>query len=279
MKYFSVTKPGIIFGNIITATGGYFLGTSGQIHVFTYIAMLIGMSLVIASGCVYNNIIDRDIDQLMERTKNRVMPNGLIDPKVALCYATMLGILGLFILYFFTNPLTALIALIGLVIYVVVYSLCLKRHTTLGTAIGGISGAIPPIVGYCAITNNLDTGAIILFLILFFWQIPHSYAIAIYRLNDYKAAAIPVLPVKKGIKRTKISMLIFSIAFAIASILPTAFGYTGNIYLVISGLFGLGWFFLSLKGFFCKDNVIWARKMFSYSIVNITLISLLMIVK
>jgi len=167
VRFFSVTKPGIIVGNIITLTGGFFLGSHGNIHFLLYLTTLVGMSLVIASGCVLNNYIDRDIDQLMERTKNRVLVKGLIPEKIALLYATFLGVLGIFLLYWAVNRLTAAIALFGWLVYVVIYSLYAKRHSRFGTSVGAIAGAIPPVVGFCAATNTMSAGAIILFFILF----------------------------------------------------------------------------------------------------------------
>ncbi|MFN7097387.1 MAG: heme o synthase, partial [Gammaproteobacteria bacterium] len=191
MRFFSILKPGIIFGNIVTVTGGFFLGFQHHLNPWLLLITWLGMSLVIGSGCVINNFIDRDIDKLMERTKNRVLVLGLMSNQMALLYALGLGILGFAILLFGTNGLTTLVSFIGFFFYVVVYSLLLKRKSTWSTIVGSVAGAVPPVVGYCAVTNQFDIGAVLLFLILFFWQIPHFYAIAIYRLNDYKAASIP----------------------------------------------------------------------------------------
>lgn len=240
------------------------------------IATLIGVSLIIASGCVFNNFIDQDIDKVMERTKNRVLAKGLISGKIAIVFAIVLGILGVLVLYFFTNHLTVRIALGGLFVYVVVYSLWLKRKSVHGTVIGSISGSIPPVAGYCAVTNSFDLGALILFLILSFWQMPHSYAIAIYRLNDYKNAGIPVLPVKKGIPTTKIYMLIYIILFIVAILMLSFMGYTGYIYFTVVAALGLRWLWICIKGFHTYDDRIWARKMFIFSIIIITLLSIMM---
>ena len=200
IKYFwTLTKPGIIFGNLITVIGGFFLGSRGQIDNWLFVATIIGTALVIASGCVFNNFIDRDIDKLMQRTKNRVLVKGLIAPYSAFLYATILGVFGLAILYLKTNLLALSIAFLGLFVYVIIYSLWQKRNSVYATLVGSISGAVPILVGYCAATNMFDLGAILLFLILSLWQMPHSYAIAIYRFNDSQQAAIPVLNKKKVI--------------------------------------------------------------------------------
>ena len=272
-KFYSVTKPGIIFGNVITVAGGFCLGAKGAHDFGLFLATLIGIALVIASGCVFNNIIDRDIDRIMERTRNRVLVKGLMSATTALIYATVLGILGTLILYWQTNPLTVIVALIGLFVYVVVYSLWFKRHSIYGTLIGSISGAVPPVVGYCAVTNRFDLGAIILFVILSLWQMPHSFAIAIFRLKDYTAASISILPVKRGIAATKIQMIAYTLAFAIAVCLMTIFGYTGLIYLIVVGISGILWVRLAFKGLSTDDDKKWARKMFLYSIIIIMLFS------
>jgi heme o synthase len=274
--FWTITKPGIIFGNLITVIGGFFLGSRGQVDIGLFIATMAGTSFVIASGCVFNNFIDRDIDKLMQRTKNRVLVKGLLSPYIALAYATILGFSGLVLLYLKTNLLALSIACIGLFVYVVIYSLWQKRNSTYATLIGSISGAVPILVGYCAATNMFDLGAILLFLILSLWQMPHSYAIAIYRLTDYQQASIPVLPIKKGIYQTKIHMLAFTVMFVIATLMLTLFGYTGFAYLFMAGISGIGWIWLCILGFKTQDDQIWARRMFIASIINIVLLCILM---
>ncbi|RNC77819.1 heme o synthase [Piscirickettsia salmonis] len=276
MRLLSVTKPGIIFGNIVTACGGYFLGSQGSFSFITFVATIVGMSLVIACGCVINNCIDQDIDKLMARTKRRVSAQGLLSNANMILYGIVLGVLGVIFLYFFTNRLTVVVALVGLFVYIVLYSLWLKRTSIHGTFIGAISGAVPPVVGYCATTNRFDAGAMILFAILFLWQMPHSYAIAIFRLKDYKAANIPVLPVVKGIEHTKVIMCIYTVLFAIVVLLPTVFGYAGYTYLIAACLFGLSWLVLAIKGLGSDSNITWSRKMFVLSILGIMLLSVAM---
>lgn len=279
MKFVSITKPGIIFGNIVTVCGGFFLASQGPINFPLFAMTLIGMILVIASGCVFNNCIDRDIDQLMRRTKNRVLAQGLIHIGIALLYASVLGVLGFLLLYFRTNSLTAFLALVGLFFYVVVYTLLLKRRSTYGTIIGGVAGAMPPVVGYCAVSNSFDFGAMLLFLILFFWQIPHVYAISICQLNDYAIARIPILPLKRSIRYTKITMLVYIIAFTFFAVLPGVFGYAGLAYLIVAFCIGLGWFILGLHGFTRQSDRYWSRKMFVFSIIGIMTLCLMMVVK
>ena len=205
--YYTLTKPGIIYGNAITVIAGFFLASSSVLEWRLLPLILIGISLIIASGCVFNNYIDRDIDSLMERTKKRALVVGSIPSLYALVYGAVLGLLGTGVLLFFTNYTTVLVALAGLFVYVVVYSLWLKRTSVHSALIGGISGAIPPVVGYVAVSGTLDIGALLLFSILVLWQMPHSFAIAIYRLGDYQAAHIPVLPVMRGVSITKLQII------------------------------------------------------------------------
>ena len=275
-NYYRVTKPGIIYGNLVTVLGGFFLATHSMhrsVDVGLLLATVLGISLVIAGSCVMNNIIDRDIDALMERTKNRELVLGVIKPRSAFIYGLVLILLGIAMLFFRTNPLTLLVALIGVFFYVVCYSLYAKRGGVFGTLVGSVSGAVPPVVGYLAVTNSLDAGAILLFLILSIWQMPHSYAIAIYRLDDYRKAKIPVLPVARGLMRTKIETLLYSLLFACAILALYSFGYAGKVYIVLMGAASLMWLFLSVQGFFQSNDRQWAKRMFIVSILIITLFS------
>ena len=231
-QYLQVTKPGIIFGNLISVVGGFLLASKGSINYTLFLTSMVGVSLVVASGCVFNNVIDRDIDRKMERTKNRVLVKGLISAKTSLVYATLLGIAGFMMLYFGANPLAMWLSVIGFIVYVGIYSLYMKRHSVYGTLIGSLSGAAPPVIGYCAVSNEFDAGAIILLAIFSLWQMPHSYAIAIYRFKDYQAANIPVLPVVKGIPVAKHHITIYILAFMIATLMLSLGGYAGYKYLV-----------------------------------------------
>lgn len=278
MRFISITKPGIIFGNTVTACGGFFLASHLHVNLLLLLITVVGMALVIASGCVFNNVIDRDIDPLMERTQKRPIAQGLISPGIALLYGTVLGIVGLFVLYFGTNLRALSAAVLGWFVYVVLYSLALKRRSPLGTLIGGIAGAVPPVVGYLAVTNTFNFGAVLLFLILFFWQMPHFYAITIYRLKDFASAKLPVLPLQKGIPYTKFAIMVYIPIFTLAAISPAFFGYAGRFYFAGAFLLGLIWFILGIKGFKTQADRPWARKMFLFSIVNITLLSILMLV-
>ncbi len=266
-EYYHLTKPGIIKGNALAAIAGYFLASKGiGYDGIVFVAMLTGLSLVIASGCVFNNYIDRDIDKKMARTKKRALVNGSISASYALVFATVLGLTGLALLGLFTNILTMLVALTGFFFYVVVYGIG-KRATVHGTVIGSISGAIPPVVGYTAVSNTLDVGALLLFIILTLWQMPHFYAIAMFRLKDYQAAGIPVLPAVHGMRATKIQILVYIAAFVFATASLTIFDYTGIAYACLMSVVSLAWFYRGVIGFKAVDDIKWARQMFGFSLI------------
>lgn len=276
-QYLQVTKPGIIFGNLISVIGGFLLAAKGTINYPLFVATLIGVSLVVASGCVFNNVIDRDIDKKMERTKNRALVKGLIPLKNTLVYASLLGIAGFALLYLAANPLAMWLAVMGFVVYVGVYSLYMKRHSVYGTLIGSLSGAAPPVIGYCAVSNQFDAGALILLLIFSLWQMPHSYAIAIFRFKDYQAANIPVLPVVKGISVAKHHITLYILAFMIATLMLSLGGYAGYKYLVVAAAVSVWWLGMALSGYKRpNDDRAWAKKLFLFSIVAITSLSVMM---
>jgi protoheme IX farnesyltransferase len=277
LKHFiQITKPGIIFGNVLSVAGGFFLASKGHIDFGLFLAAMIGTSLVVASGCVFNNCIDRDIDVKMERTKNRVLVQGLISLKLALAFATVLGIAGVWLLYTKANALAALCAVIGFVIYVGFYSLYLKRKSVHGTLVGSLSGAMPPVIGYVAVSNTFDLAALTLLVMFSLWQMPHSYAIAIFRFNDYLAASIPVLPVKRGIRVAKRHILIYILAFLLATLMLTFGGYAGLNYLAVAAAMGMYWLYMAWTGYKAKDDTVWARKLFVFSIFTITALSVAM---
>jgi protoheme IX farnesyltransferase len=277
LKHFiQITKPGIIFGNVLSVAGGFFLASKGHVDIGLFLAAVIGTSLVVASGCVFNNCIDRDIDVKMERTKNRVLVQGLVSLRLALIYATVLGVVGVGLLYTKANALAALFAVIGFVIYVGFYSLYLKRRSVHGTLVGSLSGAMPPVIGYVAVSNTFDLAALTLLVMFSLWQMPHSYAIAIFRFNDYRAASIPVLPVKRGIRVAKRHILIYILAFLLATLMLTFGGYAGLNYLAVAAAMGMYWLYMAWTGYKAKDDTVWARKLFVFSIFTITALSVAM---
>ena len=267
--YVSLMKPGIVAGNMITAAGGFILASKGSIDFLLFLTVLAGLSLIIAAGCVSNNYIDRFADQKMARTQNRPLAKESISKESALIFALLLGIAGTFLLAAFVNLLTVAIALLGFAVYVFFYSF-IKYRSSFSTLIGSLAGAVPPVIGYCAVSSSLDGCAFLLFLIMVLWQMPHFYAIALYRLNDYAAASIPVLPLKKGVPATKVHMILYTAAFCLASRMLAVAGYAGKIYAITAVILGFSWLLLAISGLFAKDDRLWARKMFFFSLLVVT---------
>lgn len=237
----------------------------GKISVDSLLGVLLGAALIVACGCVINNFIDRSIDRKMNRTEQRALVTGDITTKNALIYATALGLSGVVVLVFLTNWLTTLLGLIGLFAYVVVYGWA-KRRTWHGTLIGTISGSIPPVAGYTAVTGSLGLGAFLVFLILTAWQMPHFYAIALFRLKDYKAAGIPVLPAVKGVEPTKRQIIAYLLVFTVAVCLPTLLGLATNAYGIVMLVVSLVWLYFGLKDLKSDNYIVWAKRHFKVSL-------------
>lgn len=275
-NYFLVTKPAIVFGNLISVAGGFFLASRGHFDMALLLPTLLGMSLVVASGCVFNNVIDRNMDRKMTRTRNRALARGLMSPGAAVRYGSLLGIAGTALLFATTNMLCIAVVLGGFAIYVGLYSLYLKRRSLYATLIGSLAGAAPPLAGYCAVSHHFDMGAVILLCIFSLWQMPHSYAVAIFRYRDYAAAAIPVLPVQRGMPATKRHIIGYMLAFVAAALMLTFGGYTGYGYLAVAAGTGLFWLYMAWSGYRASDDQVWARKLFVSSIAAITVLSIMM---
>lgn len=273
---YEITKPGIIYGNAIPFIGGFFLAARGTVGWRLFIAALVGMSLVIASGCVFNNVIDRDVDAKMRRTKDRALASGKLSGPMPIIYGTVLGLLGFMILAVAVNLAATAVAAFGFLFYVVMYSLWWKRRSAWGTVVGSFSGAVPPVIGYAAVSGRIDLAAFCLFAIMVAWQMPHFYAIAIRRADEYAAAGIPVLPVVRGVRATKRQMLWYIVAFIAIAPLLTVFGYCNVAYAVVSLVLGLGWLGLGISGLRLSDkderNIVWAKRMFLASLVVLVLL-------
>ncbi len=265
-SYYLLSKPGIIYSNLITVFAGFMFGTKATIDYPLLFSTLVGSACIIASGCVFNNIIDRDIDGMMTRTKGRPLVTGVISLVNAKIFGSLLFFVGICILGVFSGQLATLIAIGGFFFYIICYSLITKRTSIHGTLVGSVSGAVPPLIGYVSATQMFDEPALILFLILTAWQMPHSFAIALYREKDYESANIPVLPIVKGAYTAKWQMLLYVLLFTFFVCLLSIRGYTGVFFASIMLISGGIWIYLSIQGFSHKNETAWARKMFFYSI-------------
>jgi protoheme IX farnesyltransferase len=273
-----LTKPGIIYGNLISALGGFLFAAQGNINWLLGLAALSGTAFVIASGCTLNNYIDREIDAKMARTKQRALVQGTIPDNHALLYAASLSLAGFAILAFFTNILTLYVGLAGIYCYVVAYGIT-KRKGPIGTIIGSFAGSTPILAGYTAVTGRLDGAAILLFLAMALWQMPHFYAIAMFRLKDYQNAGIPVLPAVKGTVYAKYSIMGYVAAYGVTVSLLTILGYASYMFLVAMLGLSLLWLWKGTRGFNQKsnaDNITWARGMFGYSLIVMLSFSILL---
>lgn len=274
-SYLQLIKPGITLSNTLTALAGFFLAASlAPFSLTALIGGVAGTALVIASACVINNIIDRDLDKRMKRTSRREIASGTITLRNALVFGIVLGLIGFGLLLALANVLTFVLGAVAYIWYVVIYGVA-KRTTAWSTLIGGVPGALPPVAGYTALTGSLDMAAMTLFLILFFWQIPHFYAISMFRRDDYAKAKLPVWAVRFGLKKTKLHILLSAILFALTVPLLTVFGYTGIVYAVASTGLALYWMYVGIKRYRTDDDIKWARAMFGVSLLVLLAMCLL----
>lgn len=241
------------------------------------VTVLIGSTLTIASACVINNYWDYELDQKMERTKKRVQPIDRLGLRFVLMYGIILGLIGLLLLFILVNAVTGLLALLGWSVYVVIYTMWLKRSSTWSTSVGGISGAMPPVIGYCAVSNQIDMGAWLLFALLFLWQPPHFWSLGIRRVEEYRVAGFPLLPVVKGVKRTKLQMIPYVLLLIPTVFLLFYYGYVGYVFLAVSVIGGVIWLVHTVHGLDAKDNEKWAKHNFLISVNYLLIVFILMI--
>lgn len=273
--YYQLTKPGVTYGNIITAVAGFFLAaaTARQFDLGLFIATVVGMTFVVGAACALNNVLDRDIDAVMERTKTRAVASQRLQPGPAATFSIILGLVGTAILAIWTNWLVVAIGVVGFVVYVWLYGAWSKRKSIHGTAVGSVSGALPILAGYCAVMNRIDAAAICLFLALFFWQFPEFYSIAIYRKKEYAKAKVPVMTVVKGVKNTKLQIFVYTILFVASTLALSSLGWTGWVYFVVMALVGVYFIWLAAIGLVTTDDDAWARRMFHTSLLVLIIFS------
>ncbi|MHA6258582.1 heme o synthase [Sporosarcina sp. CAU 1771] len=271
--FLALIKIGIVNSNMITTFTGLFLAIqlSGG-HFLNNLDILFyalgGSGLIIAGSAALNNLIDRDIDPVMTRTKTRPTVTGRFKAPAVLALALTFIVIGELLLLS-ASLAAALWGLAGVFSYVVLYSMWSKRRHVSNTIVGSISGAIPPLIGYAAFEPTLGAGAWALFLIMFIWQPPHFYALAMRRTEEYRAANIPMLPVVKGFARTKKSMLVW-VLFLFP--LPFLLLELGTFFLILATMLNVGWLYLAVRGFRVKDDLKWATSMFVYSLNYMTIL-------
>ncbi|WP_340029786.1 heme o synthase [Paenibacillus sp. FSL H7-0940] len=273
----ALTKPGLLRLNVFAVAVGFWVASKWDINWLSLLMVVIGSTLVIASACVFNNYWDRELDQKMERTKKRMDYINHLKPGFVLGYGIILGVVGLAVLFFLVNPLSGWMALLGWFAYIVIYTMWLKRSSTWSTSLGGIAGAMPPVIGYTSVTNEIDAGAWLLFALLFLWQPPHFWSLGIRRVEEYRAAGFPLLPVVKGVKRTKFQMIPYVFLLLPAVFLLYYYNYVGLVFLIVSLVGGLIWFVHTLSGLKTQDDEKWAKVNFLISVNYLMLVFIVMV--
>ncbi|WP_245395494.1 heme o synthase [Anthocerotibacter panamensis] len=270
--FFQLTKPRIITLLLITTAGAMWLAGQGHVDPLLLLMTILGGALASCSANTFNCVIDRDIDALMERTRTRPLPAGRLQPWQALVFGAILAGLSFVILNLAANLLSALLAQLGILFYVLVYSLWLKRTTTQNIVIGGAAGAIPPLVGWAAVTGQVNLSALALFLIVFLWTPPHFWALAMFIGEEYRKAGVPMLPVIAGNRATTQQMLFYTIATVLATLLLFPLGVAGWFYLIAASILGVAFIERMLRLVRDYDNLQEARSLFRFSILYLMLL-------
>jgi len=263
-RYLELTKPRVVALMLFTVVVGMLLSTRGALPWQTMFFGALGIALVAGAAAALNHLVDRHVDAVMSRTRGRPLPSGVLGAGQVTVFAAVLALAGMVLLLVFTNRLCALLTFASLIGYAVVYSMFLKRATPQNIVIGGAAGAAPPLLGWVALTGEVDAGALLLFLIILVWTPPHFWALAIHRRDDYARAAIPMLPVTHGIAFTSGRILSYTLALGLISLMPFLIGMSGDLYL--AGALVLGarfvWF-----GWRLRHDARLAMPTFRFSIV------------
>ena len=264
--YFELTKPKVVTLITFTAMVGMFLSTRSVVPWEILIFGSLGIALVAGAAAAINHLVDQRIDTIMARTQRRPLPRGQLDSRQVLIFASCIGAVGMAMLFAFTNVLCALLTFASLIGYAVVYTMYLKRATPQNIVIGGAAGAAPPLLGWVAVTGQVDPGALLLFLIVFAWTPPHFWALAIHRCADYAEAEVPMLPVTHGIAFTKLHILLYTILLLIITVLPYLIGMSGVLYLASALVLGGRFLWYAWRLYRADDNKL-AMATFWFSII------------
>lgn len=275
--YYQLTKPKVVALLVLTAWVGMMLATPGVPNFLLIVNASMGIALVSAGAAAFNHVLDEKIDAKMARTHHRPMPKGRLSRHQAIFFALMLAATGFLILWFSVNALTAWLTLAGLLGYAGVYTLLLKRATPQNIVIGGLAGALPPLLGWTAITGKIDANALLLVMIVFTWTPPHFWALAIHRRDDYAKAGVPMLPVTHGVEFTKTLVLFYTVLLSAVCLLPYLTTMSGFIYLVGSCYLNLRFLLLAWQ---LKFNLqpISAMKTFRFSITHLMSLFLILLI-
>ncbi len=275
--YVSLTKPRIISLLVFTALGGMFLASEGAPDPLLTVIVLAGGTLAAGGANALNHYLDRDIDQLMRRTATRPVASGNIPPVNAMWFGIALNVAAFAVLGWFVNPLSAVLTLSATLFYVFVYTMALKRTTPQNIVIGGAAGAIPPMVGWVAVTGSLDLPALYMFAIVFFWTPPHFWALALLIKDDYSEAGVPMLPVVAGISETKRSILLYTILLTALTAMFFTTRAVGWVYFAGALALGIG-FIYSAYRLMRRPEIEGAKSTYLYSLAYLALLFMLMMI-
>ena len=267
--YLDSSKPKVVALMIFTSFIGMLLADPLRLNFQILILGNLGIALMSLSAGSINQLLDQKIDSIMQRTKSRPLVLGILSTKNVIIYASLMSISGFFILYFYVNALTAWLTFGSLIGYAFIYTLYLKRNTPQNIVIGGAAGATPPLLGWTAMTGQIDLIAVILFLIIFTWTPPHFWALALYRKEEYFAAKIPMLPVTHGEQYTRVHITLYTLMLTIVSFLPFIIQFSSHFYLVGALALNLIFIYYVLKMQLSKNNYL-ASKIFNYSIIYLS---------
>ncbi len=267
--YLELCKPKVVLLMLLTAWVGMIMACPASFFPFKALTIgSLGIALTAGSAAIINHIVERKIDCKMKRTQNRPIAMGRVSPEQATRFALIIGILGLSILALYLNPLTAWLTFFTLIGYSVIYTLYLKHATPQNIVIGGLAGALPPLLGWTAVTNHIDPHSLLLVLIIFAWTPPHFWALAIHREQDYKKANLPMLPVTHGIPFTKLCIVLYTLVMILTTVLPFVFSMSGVLYLIAALLLGSVFLYYSIRLYFTTEQTEkpYALKTFWFSI-------------
>jgi protoheme IX farnesyltransferase len=263
--YFELTKPRVVALIVFTAVVGMFLATPGFVPLNILVLATLGILLAAASAAAFNHVLDQRADAIMARTRARPLPTGQLTTRQAVIFATILALLSMTTLVFGVNTLTAALTFFSLIGYSVIYTLFLKPATPQNIVIGGAAGAVPPVLGWTAVTGNISSDALLLFLIIFVWTPPHFWSLALYREREYAKVGIPMLPVTHGSKFTRKYILFYTILLAAVTVMPFVTRMSGMLYLIGAMALNGGFIAYSWKLYRNYSDAL-ARKTFGYSI-------------
>ena len=267
-NYYELCKPNVVLMMLLCALVGIILASDTLLPLIEILVPLVGIGLCSGSAAAINQIIDREADAEMSRTDKRPIPQGEISVTNASIFAFVIGLLGVLILVYFVNSLTAILTIFALGGYAFIYTIFLKRATPQNIVIGGLAGAAPPLLGWASVTNTIEPNALILVLIIFIWTPPHFWALAIYRKDDYAKQSIPMLPVTHGVAFTKLQIVLYTIILFLVSLFPYIVLMSGTIYLTSAIILSSLFLFYSIRLYLSDDDK-YAMQTFWYSIYYI----------